>query len=321
MSNKNEIRKHYYLDNVVIIAPGRNSRPSSFVENIKTENSKSCVLCDNKEHELYSISDENGWKIKSVNNPYGVLSPHQSDAYGYQEVVIESNEHTTKFSDLGSAHIAKILDVYIERIQSLKKHRSIKYVNVFRNSGAHAGATQQHCHSQIYAFPFHPPSVANEILALQNYKKVHRRCAVCDIINTEIFDKDRIVYETPNIIVLCPFASEFPYETLIIPKNHNSSFTHISAVTKNDYANAMMYISSFLESEGYDYNYYINDLHNIVGHTYLRFTPRVGAPKVIGGLELATSIRVNSVPPELAALKIKKYIKPFAVDYRYTIAR
>ena len=321
MSNKNEIRKHYYLDDVTIIAPKRGTRPSSFTETITANSTTTCVLCLNDEHPLFSINSDDTWQVKAVSNPFGTLSPHQKSAFGYQEVIIESPSHITKFSELGVSAIANVLSVYINRIQANKKHSAIKYVSVFKNSGAHAGATQPHSHSQLYALPFKPPYIDTEIQTLQKYKKLHHRCALCDVIATEIADKERVILQLPNAIAIAPYASAHPYEVWILPTEHISSFARISKSTKHDFAQLLWGVASFLDTRTLDFNYYIHDLHHVVGHSFIKITPRLGAPKIEGGLELATGLNVNSVAPEDAANEMQHFMKALFPAYRYTTAK
>lgn len=321
MIHKNEIRRHYYLPKAVIIAPKRSARPSSFAETIQVADAGTCVLCNNREEPTYSIESDSGWQIKSVRNPFGALSEHALHAYGYQEVIIESSNHVTAFSTHDIDTIQRLLEVYIHRSDALKKKQHIRYVSIFKNAGPHAGATLVHSHSQIYAFPFVPDKVAREIDALVRYKKHHNRCALCDIMQTESSDAVRMVYETPHIAVLCPFASEYPYELMIMPKRHITGLAKTSSPERYDIARSLKVATRFLEQHSLDYNYYVNDLHHAGTHTYVRITPRIGAPKIFGGLEVATDITVNSVSPEVAAAEYRAHFAELAAVQQYATVK
>ncbi len=321
MLYKNEIRRHYYLPKTVIIAPKRLARPTSFKENIETSSAASCVLCHNKEKPVYSIESSDEWVIKSVCNPFGVLSEHSPHSYGYQEVIIESPEHVTSFSNHDVRTIQMLIDTYAQRTISLKKKPHIRYVAIFKNSGPHAGATLAHSHSQIYAFPFVPDKAAREIDALVRYKKHHNRCAICDIVLSEANDASRLVYESEHISVICPFASEYPYELMIVPKKHITSIAKTTPGERYDIAQALQIATKFLEQHSLDYNYYINDLHHAGTHSYLRITPRLGAPKIFGGLEISTDMTVNSVFPEQAATEYRALFAELLPAQRYAIAK
>ena len=47
------------------------------------------------------------------------------------------------------------------------------------------------------------------------------------MIHQELATEKRIVLDTPNFVSFCPFASRFPFETWILPKNHNSHYENI----------------------------------------------------------------------------------------------
>lgn len=301
MLYKNEIRRHYYLPKTVIIAPRRSARPTSFTENMQTSAAQSCVLCHSQEKSTYSVESSDGWLMKAVSNPFSILSEHSPHSYGYQEVIIESPDHVTSFSSHDVNTIKTLLDTYAHRAQSLKKKPHIRYVAIFKNSGPHAGATLAHTHSQVYAFPFVPDKIALEIDALLRYKKHNGRCAICDILRSESDDESRMVYESEHISVICPFASEYQYELMIIPKRHLTGIAKTTSFERFNLAQALKAATKFLEQQALDYNFYVNDLHHAGTHTYIRITPRVGAPKIHGGLELSTDITVNSVSPEQAA--------------------
>lgn len=321
MGNKNEIRRHYYLPKTVIIAPRRSKRPTSFTENIQTIAADSCVLCHNKEEPTYSVESSEEWLIKSVRNPFGVVSEHSPNAYGYQEVIIESPEHITSFSQHELSTIQNLIDTYAHRSEALKKKPHIRFVTIFKNSGPHAGATLAHAHSQIYAFPFVPDKIAREIDALVRYKKLNNRCAVCDIMQSESHDAHRMVYESDTVSVLCPFASEYPYELMIIPKRHLASIAKTRPTERYGIAQALKAATKFLEQQGLDYNFFVNDLHHAGTHTYIRITPRVGAPKINGGLELSTDITVNSVSPEQAAEQYRELFAMLLPAQQYATAK
>lgn len=321
MSHGNEIRQHYYLQKAVIIAPKRNKRPTSFKTVTETSSSSQCVLCNNTEKSVYSVEDADSWRIKSVQNPYSVLSEHQRSAYGFQEVIIESPKHVTKYSEHSLPHIKTLLDTYADRSDSLKKRQHVRYVSIFKNNGPSAGATLQHQHSQVFAFPFVPAKVQTEVTALLDYKKINKRCAICDIIVTESQDRVRVLFESENVIAICPFASEYQYEVQIIPKKHAVSLSKTTNATRYDIAAALNACISYLEELQYDYNYYVNDMHHSGTHTYLRITPRASAPKIPGGLEVATDIAVNSISPEQAAAEYQQHARLLLPALRYATAK
>src|SRR5262249_24387887 len=116
----------------------------------------------------------------------------------------------------------------------LKKDTRFRYIMIFKNHGAPAGASLDHTHSQLIALPIVPENVAEEMKGALDYYNYQERFVYCDIIRQEIQDGRRVVYENTDFIVLAPFAPKFPFETWVLPKSHDSAFEDCH---KNEYAN------------------------------------------------------------------------------------
>ena len=117
-----------------------------------------------------------------------------------------------------------IIWAYRDRFVDLKKDRRFEYILIFKNRGAAAGATLAHPHSQLIALPMVPVRVSQEIRGSKAYFDYKERCVFCDIIRQEISDQVRIVSENDIFIAVCPYASRFPFEIWILPKEHDSQF-------------------------------------------------------------------------------------------------
>jgi UDPglucose--hexose-1-phosphate uridylyltransferase len=113
---------------------------------------------------------------------------------------------------------------FYQRIKDLKNDKRIKYVLVFKNEGDAAGASLEHTHSQLIALPIVPQLVQEEIDNSKQYHDYKERCIFCDIITQETADKKRLISENEYYIALAPFAPRSPFETMILPKKHESSF-------------------------------------------------------------------------------------------------
>jgi len=307
---KSEIRKHYFQDKYVIISPKRGQRPH-IVKVCAEDTSKTpeCFMCPGgKVNLVYEIPDlKGGWLIRVIKNLYPALSPDNKYAYGRQEIIIESPDHKKEIHELSTEHIKKVLDVYSERYESLIKMKKIRYVLVFKNEGGKAGESIDHAHSQIIALPMVPPLIREEINAVDNYQIENQSCPYCDIIKNEK-KSVRVAWEDKNIFVLCPYASEFPYEAWFMPKKHLSSLHDMNRDEKHSLAEAMKHIIEKVESIGLSYNYFFhNSVDDCGHHMILKLEPR---PNVWAGLELGTGVIINSVPPEDAAKFYKAKVKP-----------
>jgi UDPglucose--hexose-1-phosphate uridylyltransferase len=320
-TNKNsaEFRKHYFLQNTVLMAPARTKRQVETVPN-KPATTK-CPFCNNTETAIASIEDESGWIIKSAENKNPLLSRNSVSAHGDHELIIDSQQHVSKFSDLSEHHIRLLLEFYANRISVLRQKKDTKCIVVYKNSGPCAGATIKHVHSQIATLPFVPSPVLDVSAAMAVYNRIHSKCQMCDIWVSETIEQNRLVYESHNVVAFTPFASEYPYELWIMPKEHIKSFSHLQGSVIKDFAEALKAATSYLDNNDFDFNYTIIDTHASHNHTYLRITPRNKLPHVSGGLEIATGLSVNVITPEHAAEAYREHVHSLLPAQRYAIVK
>lgn len=296
-----EIRKHYFLDRYVVIAPVRKLRPDGFGDTMpshKLETTSSPAI--EKEAGILEIKGRQDWEVKVIENAYPTLTLDNPKAYGKQEIVIETPHHNLEFSELGVSHIEKVFSAYSQRAHALYQLPGIKYVVVFKNDGPKAGASIAHAHSQITAIPFIPPPVEHEAAAYDKYLRANSSCPVCDIVNWELKEKVRIIYSDRNIIALAPYAASAPFGAWIIPKNHLHQFCSLPKNVHHSIAIALKQICSKLDSAGISFNFFLQDSIPAQNHHFvLKVEPR---SNVWGGFELATGVIFNPVAPEYSAL-------------------
>ncbi len=293
-----EIRKHYFLDRYIVVAPLRGKRPDAFAEpqSHKTESYLSPAI--EKEKSILEIKDSKGWTVKVIENKFPALSLDNPAAFGKQEMVIETPFHNQEFSELSLAHIEKIFDAYKLRVKALQQVEGVAYVAVFKNDGPKAGATLAHAHSQIVALPLIPPVVETEAVAFDQYRMHHGTCPICDIIAWEKQEKERIVFENDHLIAICPYAGSAPYGVWVIPKHHKGTFGELSESELHSTAEVLKLISGQLDKYGISFNFFLQDsLPEQNHHFVLKVEPR---PNVWGGLEISTGVIINPVPPEFA---------------------
>src|SRR5262249_15611924 len=88
-----------------------------------------------------------------------------------------------------------------------------------KNSGAAAGASLEHSHSQLIVTPIVPINVWEEMTGSLEFFGYRGRCIYCDMIHQEMAAEKRLVMDTPNFVAFCPYAGRFPFETWIPAKN------------------------------------------------------------------------------------------------------
>ena len=329
-----EIRRDLLKNNWVALAPESALKPRDFP--IKRRgidavgNKLFCPFCEGHEAntppEIMAVREDGsapgspGWSIRVVPNKFAVfrlegeLEMHKTGLYqnlnglGSQEVVIEDPRHGTDLHDFSAVKLAQIFQVWQGRYLSLAADERIKYIQIYKNRGIFAGASQEHSHSQIMGLPFLPLCNAGIV----DYFGKNGDCLLCAIVDEETRTRIRVVHETDLFLLGCPYASRFSYETWIIPKRHTENYGEI---TEDEIADLAMICRAYLEMimdvlDDPAYNVVINtapvnSAYQPGYHWFLEVIPRL---LVTTGLDVATGIYTNPVAPELAAELFRQYI-------------
>ncbi len=328
-----ELRKDPIIDRWVIISTERGKRPVFFIEEKPPSKEGVCPLCPGNEYmtppEVFAIRphgsspNNHDWSLRVVPNKFpalriegrldkeGVGLYDKMNGIGAHEVIVETPVHAETISDMDIQAIQNIFQAYRERSIDLSRDRRFRYIMIFKNHGSVAGASLDHSHSQLIALPIVPRRVSEEINGSLNYYKYKDRCVFCDMIAQEIDDNVRVVFENELFIALSPFASRFPFEIWVLPKNHESSFTmHTQA---DSYFFLSQIISVILKKyvkllNAPPYNYMIHTA--AVGeselshyHWHLEIIPRLTK---MAGFEWGTGFYINPTPPEEATVYLKE---------------
>lgn len=306
--NKSEIRKDYFKDEYVIIAPKRAKRPQRVETPV--ESGKICYFCPktfDDEQITYQDNNQDGnWEIVSVINKFAALTIDNPRAHGQAEVIIETRLHDLDINEFSVEHISRVFDAYINRYEEIRNMDGIKHVILFKNEGGKAGASISHSHSQIMGLPLLPPKVMQEANAYNNYRLDKCSCPYCDIIKEET-GKSRVIWEDEHLFVLAPYASDSPYGAWFIPKRHIRTITELTHAEKASIATAMKVVLGVLDTLGISYNYFIENAVNAEDyHMHMKLSPR---PNIWAGLELGTGVIINPIPPEYAARLYRGEIK------------
>lgn len=325
-----ELRKDMVKNNWVSVAEHRALKPNDFpIAKKALESSVTgafCPFCEGNEQftppeiTAYRIDSEpntQGWSVRAIPNKFsafelegelqefrhGIFSHY--NGLGKHEVIIETPEHGVDFHQLTAERMEIILRIMRDRYNDLARDLRIKYIQIYKNRGIFAGASLEHSHSQIVALPFVPA----ENQGVVDYFKENQRCLLCDIAAQELHD-ERLVAESKDFILLCPYAPRFPYETWIVPRDHSEHFGAITDRQIHDLAAVLQRFTNIvIECLGDpSYNLVINTAPVNVEyqpgyHWYIELTPRL---LVNAAVEIASGVYINPVAPELAAAMLRE---------------
>ena len=177
-----------------------------------------------------------GWERSAINKQDLLIAESEQ---GMCRVVCYSPRHDLRLSGMPESDIAGIVDVWAEESLRLGKDNRINYVQVFENRGEMMGASNPHPHGQIWATSHLPNEIVKESASQAAYHKSQDRCLLCDYVKLEQGEKERVIFENEHFIVLVPFWAIWPFETIVIVKNHLGSIAELSAIERAGLAHAL----------------------------------------------------------------------------------
>jgi len=224
-------------------------------------------------------------------------------AVGHHEVIVNSPRHVSSLAELDADETAAAVAAWRSRMRA---HPDAPYVQLILNQGPDSGASIEHSHAQIGAAPFVPAAVARERERFNSYRERTAGASLLgEVLREEIRRGERLVAIDEEVVLICPWASRFPFEMRLVPRRPAPSF-------ENDEAGAAMLhravsaLSSLVEGE-LQMNLWVKTAPRGVEHFHwhLDFAPRL---EPSSSFEMATGVDINVVTPEGAAEKLREAI-------------
>ncbi len=324
-----DLRRDPVVGRWVIISTERIGRPHDFVTLQPSHPLPPalCPLCPGQERltpkEIMAYRGQPAepnapnWTLRVIPNKYPALQVEgdigregigmydRMNGVGAHEVIVETARHTESMADMPAKKIEDVLWAYRDRILDLKKDLRFRYILIFKNHGAAAGATLEHSHSQLIALPIVPTNVVAELEGCRSHFQQKERCIYCDMLRQDLADGGRIVAENLEFVCVMPFAPRFPFEMWILPKRHAGYFEE-SQRTQFEYLAPMLSdclrrMDKVLSRPAYNFILHSSPLHERTGdfyHWHLEVIPKLTH---VAGFEWGTGFYINPVAPEEAA--------------------
>jgi UDPglucose--hexose-1-phosphate uridylyltransferase len=324
-----ELRKDPVTGRWVIISTERRKRPTDFLhETVRpTASDGVCPFCEGQEqmtpHEVLahrrngSGPDTPGWDLRVVPNQFPALRVEgtldrqgeglfdKMNGIGAHEVIIESPRHEDTLATLDAAAVEQVLWAARERVRDLKQDHRFRYIIIFKNHGAAAGATLDHSHSQLIALPIVPREVADEVAGAREHFRNKERCVFCDVLRQETAAERRLIAMNDDIVGLAPYASRFPFETWLLPRRHQSLFEelprHECASLAHILSDVLRRMNRTLELPPYNlliHSAPVVEPASEYYHWHVEIIPKLTK---MAGFEWATGFYLNPTSPEEAA--------------------
>jgi UDPglucose--hexose-1-phosphate uridylyltransferase len=292
-----------------------------------------CPLCPTKPGGFPTEIPEPDYDIVAFENKFPSLSPDPpapaiegTDLYpvrpskGVCEVVVYTPEHNSTLAEQPVEQIYKLFQVWRDRFADLSALDFVNYVFIFENKGEAVGVTLHHPHGQIYAYPFVPPRVLQELKMCREFREKNGKNLIASILEEERKTGKRIVAENENFTAMIPFFARYPYEVHIYPNRHAEALTDFSNDELKDLATVFKQtISAFDKlfdlsfpyimvmhgrpSDGENYDFY--DFH-IEFYPPLRTAKKL---KFLAGSEAGAGMFINDTLPEEKAAELRSKIE------------
>lgn len=255
--------------------------------------------------EVYDVhAFANRWPALGPGEPVSLgADTVRAPARGAAEVVLYTPDHDASLGSLDPDAARKVVDLWAERTTALLARPEVAYVLVFENRGRDVGATIDHPHGQIYAFPFVPPVPEVELAVA-----VEHGCPVCAMVRDERHTGDRVVFDDAGWLGWVPFANPWPYGMLLAPSDHVDGLPALDDAGRDGLATALTDVLARYDrlfSRAFPYMLWVHQ-HPADERAHLHVhlaPPRRAADtlRFVAAGELGSGTYFNPIVPEAAA--------------------
>jgi UDPglucose--hexose-1-phosphate uridylyltransferase len=318
-----ELRYNVLTREWVIIATERAKRPEDFAKKQKERPIippyvPTCPFCPGNEKmtppETYVVPDTATWRVRVTPNKFAALA-YEGDrrrkivgicrtvtGVGIHEVIIETPDHSKTTALLEDRDVETIIGTYLNRFKFASSDPRIEQITIFKNHGDAAGTSLQHPHSQMIATPVITTQLRDRLFNALEHFDEFGECIFCRVLEQELKEGTRVVFESDHFVSLIPFACLTPFSMLIMPRRHMACFAELNDVEVVDLARTLRRTLAKLYKglEDPDYNYVVRTApKEYMGvkyyHWYVSIIPRLTKT---AGFELGSGMFVNTSLPE-----------------------
>lgn len=308
--SKHSHRRYNILtDEYVLVSPHRTQRPwqgqKEKNNNIIKENyNKNCYLCPGN-NRAFDNKNINYKGVYVFENDYPALSKSKDNIKnenkllkseterGICKVICYSHLHNLSMAKLSLTSIIKVIETWKQEYIELSEISYINHVQIFENKGEIMGCSNPHPHGQIWAQESIPDITKTEFKTQHKYFKNNNISLLTEYLRQELELQERIIFENKDFVVLSPFWAVWPFETIIISKDHKQNIACFSEKEIFSLAEAIQYITI-----KYD-NLFLTDFPYSMG---------IHQAPVANVSSMAWHFHIHFYPPLLRSADIKKFM-------------
>ncbi len=240
--------------------------------------------------------------------PQGAARPNrEADLFwhapsrGAHEVIINSPRPVTSLSELSSEEVGAAVEVWRQRMRA---HPEAACLHLIVNERREAGASRPHTHAQLYALGFVPAEIARERERAGAYTtRTMGGNLLADLLQEEVRKRERIVAIDSEAVVMCPFASQVPFQLMLVPRTPRARFEADGPTGAALLHDVLGRLARRLGASP-PLNLWIRTAPQGAEHFCWRIDvlPRLTH---LAGLELGAGVHLNSLAPEDAAAQLR----------------
>lgn len=315
---------------VAVVSPVRGRRPQYSEPRVEAGSSGFCPFCPgSEEHTPPAVlvlvrlgaegcrfareersGDVEDWAVRVFPNRYPALSPEAGSGlmYGYHEVLVESRIHSEEEYLGNPENIFLALMALRERVRQILGDPEMRYVAVIKNSGARAGASIAHPHLQLFASPFLPPEIDDELRGFREHLEEHGVCPLCLLASSG----GLVFYRNRSFASLVAYAPRAPYETHVVPLRHSPSFLDADDGELFDLGDALSRTMLALRRVlgVFDYNLWLHSVYDARLEHYHWHIEILPLTTRWGGYEKGFGVFIVDRFPEDAAAELRSAVSP-----------
>jgi len=267
--------------------------------------------------ELYAVRpdgsapDTPGWSVRVVAAREPRLRPDADDpppqegpfaalaARGSHEIIVNAPQPAQCLADLAAEQVAVAMEAWRER---MRVHGDAAYVHL--GVDERGASCPSHTHANLYALDFVPALVARERERFSAYAaRTMGANLLEDLVADEVRRRERVVAIDDEAVLMCPYASQRPFQLMLAPRRRRERFEGDGATGA-----ALLHRGLRLLRARFGSSPPLSLWVRTAPRGADRFCWRIDVvPRLVagGGLELGTGLACNAVAPESAAAQLR----------------
>lgn len=115
-----------------------------------------------------------------------------------------------------------------------------RWMQIFENKGAAMGCSNPHPHGQVWTTTGLPEEPAVELEQLKKYRREQGgKSLLGDYAELESSKQERVVFENGSFLAVCPWWAVWPFEIMIISKQHKRALVDFDDKERAELAEAI----------------------------------------------------------------------------------